>query len=115
MRIQAEGGTNSTGRIGAQVSGGNDIAWGALSATGFRTNGFNISPLGNENDDTRIGSFAAKGGFALSQNFRVEGNYREQYTRAGFDNGSDFTSFFGGFQVPRDAPYVARPACAMQV
>lgn len=107
LRVQAEGGTNSTGRISAQLSGGNTNAWGSIAATGFRTNGFNISPEGNENDDTRIGSFAAKGGVALSQNFRVEANYREQNTRAGYDNGSDFFYFYGGFLAVKDAPYIS--------
>ena len=104
LRVQTEGGTLGTGRIGTQLSGGNANAWGSLSATGYRTNGFNISPTGNENDDTRIGSFAAKGGFALSQNFRVEGNFREQDTRAGFDKG--FAQVWNGFYAPADAPYI---------
>lgn len=104
LRVQTEGGTLGTGRIGAQLSGGNANAWGALSATGFRTNGFNLSPTGNENDDTRIGSFSAKGGLALSKDFRVEANYREQNTRAGFDSG--FAQVWNGFYAPADAAYV---------
>ena len=104
LRLQTEGGSLGTGRIGAQLSGGNANAWGSISATGFRTNGFNISPTGNENDDTRIGSFAAKGGIALNNAFRIEGNYREQDTRAGFDRG--FAQVWQGFFAPADAPYV---------
>lgn len=105
LRVQAEAGSLGTTRLGAQLSGGNANAWGSISATAFRTDGFNISTSGNELDGTRIDSFAAKGGIALSSAFRIEGNFREQNTRAGYDEG--FATLYKGFYAPADAPYIS--------
>ncbi len=108
LRTQVEGGSLNSTRLGAQLSGGNANAWGSISATAFRTSGFNISTAGDEKDGTRIGSFAFKGGFALSPDFKIEGNFREQHTQSGFDKLTyfPFSGVYRGFIVPGDAPYI---------
>ncbi|MDX2204764.1 MAG: TonB-dependent receptor [Hyphomicrobiaceae bacterium] len=105
LRVQAEAGSLGTTRLGAQLSGGNANAWGSISATAYRTDGFNIATLGDEKDDTRIGTFAVKGGFALSPLVKVDGAFREQSTRAGYDDG--FGMLLKGYWAPADAPYTS--------
>ena len=85
LSLKAEGGTQRTGSLTAQLSGGNQTAWGSIVVHGFNTAGFNTSALGSEDDATRIGSFAARGGFALSPNFKIEGIVREHNTYAQYD------------------------------
>lgn len=104
LRAQTEAGSLGTRRLGAQLSGGNDKIWGSFSATGYTTDGFNISTSGNELDGTRIASFAARGGLALSSALKVEGSFRQQNTVAGFDQG--FATLYKGFFAPADAPYI---------
>jgi vitamin B12 transporter len=105
LRTQVEAGSLNTTRLGAQLSGGNANAWGSISATAYRTSGFNIATLGDEKDGTRIGTFAMKGGFALSPLMKVEGSFREQNTRAGYDDG--FGMLLKGYWAPADAPYTS--------
>ncbi len=103
LSLKAEGGTQRTGSLTAQLSGGNQAAWGSVVVHGFNTAGFNTSALGGEDDATRIGSFAARGGFALSPNFRIEGIVREHNTHAEYDRG--FAQLYKGFFAPADAPF----------
>jgi vitamin B12 transporter len=103
LSLKAEGGTQRTGSLTAQLSGGNQAAWGSLVVHGFNTAGFNTSALGSEDDATRIGSFAARGGFALSPNFKIEGIVREHNTYAQYDRG--FAQIYKGFFAPADAPF----------
>ncbi|MGE3065593.1 MAG: TonB-dependent receptor plug domain-containing protein [Hyphomicrobiaceae bacterium] len=105
LRVQAEGGTQKSGGVTAQLSGGNKTAWGSVVVHGDTTDGFNISPIGSENDGTRIKSFAARGGVALSDSFKIEGTLRQQNTRAGYDEG--FAQIYKGFYAPADAPYIS--------
>jgi vitamin B12 transporter len=104
LKLQTEAGTQGTSSVTAQLSGGNKLAWGSLVVHGFNTSGFNVSSRGDEDDATRIQSFAARGGFALSENFKIEATAREHTTRAGYDEG--FAQLYKGFFAPADAPFV---------
>lgn len=103
LRVRTEAGTQGTSSATAQLSGGNDKMWGSVVVHGFDTDGFNVSTSGNEKDDTRIRSFAARGGIVLSNNFKIEGTLREHNTLAGYDQG--FAGSYKGFFAPADAPF----------
>jgi len=104
LSLKTEAGTQRTGSATAQLAGGNDTAWGSVIVHGFNTDGFNISAIGDEHDSTHIKSFAARGGIALSESFKIEGTLREHNTRADFDKG--FAQLYRGFFAPADAPFV---------
>jgi vitamin B12 transporter len=104
LSLKTEAGTQRTGSATAQLSGGSDTAWGSVVVHGFNTDGFNISTAGDEGDGARIRSFAARGGVALSESFKIEGTLREHNTRADFDQG--FGGLLKGFDVPKDAAFV---------
>lgn len=103
LSIKTEFGTQHTGSATAQLSGGNDKAWGSVIVHGFNTDAFNISTSGNERDGSRVQSFAARGGIALSENFKIEGSLREHNTRAGFDSTFPGGTYKGFVFVPADA------------
>jgi vitamin B12 transporter len=105
LSLKAEAGTQRTGSVTAQLSGGNQTAWGSVVVHGSSTAGFNISAIGNEDDATRIRSFAARGGIALSPTLRIEGTLREHNTFAEYDAG--FAQLYKGFFAPADAPYAS--------
>ena len=65
FRAIGETGTFSTyaGSIG--VSGGNDKAWGSISLDERRTDGFNISPVGSENDGAQLKTLNVRGGVQM--------------------------------------------------
>ncbi len=105
LKLQTEAGTQRTANATAQLSGGNDKAWGSVMVRGFNTEGFNISTAGDEKDGTRIRSFAARGGLALSDSFKIEGTLREQQTRADYDQG--FAQLYKGFFAPADAAFIS--------
>jgi len=104
LSLKTEAGTQRTGSATAQLSGGSDTAWGSVIVHGFNADGFNISAIGDERDSTHIKSFAARGGIALSESFKIEGTLREHNTRADFDKG--FAQLYRGFFAPADAPFV---------
>ena len=104
LSLKTQAGTQRTGSATAQLSGGNDAAWGSVIVHGFNTDGFNISTAGDERDSSRIRSFAARGGVAMSETFKIEGALREHNTRADFDQG--FGGVLKGFDVPQDAAFV---------
>jgi vitamin B12 transporter len=103
LSLKTEVGTQRTSSLAAQLSGGNQSAWGSLVVHGFNTAGFNVSALGSEDDATRIRSFAARGGFALTPNLKIEGIVREHNTYAQYDRG--FAQLYKGFFAPADAPF----------
>jgi vitamin B12 transporter len=105
LSLKAEAGTQRTGALTAQLSGGSDAAWGSVVVHGSSTAGFNVSALGTEDDATRIRSFAARGGIALSPTFRLEGTLREHNTFAEYDAG--FAQLYKGFFAPADALYTS--------
>ena len=104
LRVTTEAGTQRTGSATAQLSGGSDKAWGSIVVHGLSTDGFNISVRGDEDDGARVKTFAARGGVALSENFKVEGTVREHNTRAEFDSTFPGGTYKGFLFVPADAP-----------
>ncbi|MBA2125449.1 hypothetical protein DLM45_04320 [Hyphomicrobium methylovorum] len=62
---RAEGGSMGTREAFARVSAGNDKVWFSLSGGSREVDGFDISPVGHENDPTRISTLNVRGGAQL--------------------------------------------------
>ena len=103
--VKGELGTQGGAAVTGQISGGNDNVWGALVAHGFRTDGYNISFDGSEDDGSRIKSFALRGGMRLFPNFTIEGTLREHNNRSEYDNGNFPAGDHNGLFVINDAPF----------
>jgi vitamin B12 transporter len=65
MTVRAEAGSLGTRDVAARVAAGSDKAHIAVSYHTRDTDGFNIAPVGDERDGSRIGTFAARGGATL--------------------------------------------------
>lgn len=72
VSIVSEGGSFATFGSAATVSGGNDQAHGSLTAYARRTGGFNIAPLGDEDDGAENRGIHFKGGVAVLPNLEVD-------------------------------------------
>ncbi|NOT72768.1 MAG: TonB-dependent receptor [Hyphomicrobium sp.] len=65
IRTMGEAGSFGTKAGSLGVSGGTDKAWGSVSISGRETNGFDISPVGNENDGSQLKTLNIRGGVQL--------------------------------------------------
>jgi vitamin B12 transporter len=86
-----EGGTRGTASYGLNARGSMGTAYGAVGVSGTRTDGFNVSRSGSENDPSRAFTASAKLGADLTDNVNIEGSFR--YMRRFAE--SDFTDDFG--------------------
>jgi len=100
VRARTEAGAFGTADGSLQVSGGDDRLHGIVTLYGRRTDGFNISQKGEEEDFGRLTTFSFAGGVRLLDNLKVEGTLRQSDVRAGRDNG--FGGTLGAFAVPAD-------------
>ena len=70
------------------LSGGNDTAWGSRDRPRSQYRRLqHLHRQATRATAPRIRSFAARGGIALSETFKIEGTLREHNTRADFDQG----------------------------
>jgi hypothetical protein len=58
---------------------------GSLTIHGNLTDGFNISPIGNEDDGGKLSTLAFRGGVGPTDNLRVDGTLRMSDNHAGRD------------------------------
>jgi vitamin B12 transporter len=65
FRAMGEAGTFNTYAGSVGVSGGTDKAWGSISINERRTDGFNISPIGSENDGSQLKTLAIRSGVQM--------------------------------------------------
>ena len=72
VTLTTEGGSFGTGRIAASLSGGNERAHGLLAFDYLGTRGFNIAPIGNENDEAKRSTFMFKGGVMLTDSVALD-------------------------------------------
>ncbi len=63
--VRTEVGTLGTRDVAARVAGGSERAHLAVAYHWRETDGFNISPVGDERDGSRLGSFTLRGGAKL--------------------------------------------------
>ncbi|MEW5965061.1 MAG: TonB-dependent receptor [Pseudomonadota bacterium] len=76
IRAFAEAGSFGTLAGAVQASGGSDRAHGAITLSGRRFDGFNISRFGEEDDGGRISTFSVGGGVMVVDGLKVEGTLR---------------------------------------
>ena len=62
VTTMGEAGSFNTKAGSLGISGGTDKAWGAVTFSGRRTDGFDIAPFGNEDDGSELKSLSARGG-----------------------------------------------------
>ncbi len=76
FRARAEGGSFDTrdGMVG--ISGGTDRAHASLTLSGRRTNGFDISDTGTENDGGQFSTLSFTGGVMVSDNLKIDVSLR---------------------------------------
>ncbi len=78
---RGEGGSFNTNGVAGSVSAGNDKGHFAVNYSRRATDGFNISPFGDEDDGSRLSTFSARAGLTtledLSVNFVLRNTYNE--------------------------------------
>jgi vitamin B12 transporter len=72
VSLRTEGGSFGTRDVAVRASGGSDKAHMSLSYHWRDTNGFNISPVGDERDGSRIATVTARGGATLLPGVTVD-------------------------------------------
>ncbi len=101
VMARGEGGSFGSYGAAASVSGGNDNAHGILSFQQRGSDGFNISALGEEDDDSEIMNAFAKGGVQVLPWLKVDGVMRLDENDGGRDtDGPGLDGFF----IQRDVP-----------
>ncbi|MGI9403533.1 MAG: TonB-dependent receptor plug domain-containing protein [Hyphomicrobium sp.] len=68
---RGEGGSFSTSGVAGSVSAGNDKGHFAINYNRRETDGFNISPFGDEDDGSRLSTFSVRAGFTAFENLSV--------------------------------------------
>ncbi len=71
--VSGEGGAFDTRQIAASVRGGNEFAHAAVSIVQADTNGFNVSPFGDEADGAERRNINARGGLTVTPWLSFEG------------------------------------------
>ncbi len=80
-----EGGSRGSYLASGNISTGNDDGYISLSGAVRETQGFNIASVGSEDDASRQATFFARGGYAFSPVFRIDGMLRHQRNRNDID------------------------------
>jgi len=101
MRIaaEAEGGTFNTGKASLALSGGSEQAHGAITVSGYRSQGFNISRFGEEEDGGRISTLSMGGGLMVVDGLKLDGTLR--IARNASDRDA-FSGLAGSLLIPSD-------------
>lgn len=76
LRAVAEVGTPTSGAGHLSVGGQKESVYGALSITGFSTEGFNAARTGDEDDGAQNLTITAKGGVDITERFGISANLR---------------------------------------
>ncbi|MEG6509237.1 TonB-dependent receptor [Methyloligella sp. 2.7D] len=102
VKLRGEGGSFDTGGIAASVSGGDDKRHGILSFQRRKTDGFNTSMFGNEDEGSDISNAVAKGGLQILPWLKVDGVFRRD------ENESDIDDFlpYAGAVIPFNGVYL---------
>lgn len=76
IRAKAEAGSFGTTNGSLQVAGGSERAHGAITLSGHRFDGFNISRFGAEDDGGRIATLSMAGGVMVADGLKIDGTLR---------------------------------------
>jgi vitamin B12 transporter len=101
VEVKTEAGAFDTTGVSARVSGGNDKAWGSISASRMTTNGFNVSPFGSEDDGAKLSTFNIKAGAQILPGVVLDFVVRGSNKTAGRDTES---ASLGNLTTAVDSP-----------
>lgn len=90
LSASVEGGTQNTLTGSALLRGGNGPVYGSIAAQAYRTDGFNISRFGTEEDGSRAANVNARLGVDLTERFNIEGSLRYTDRLDAFDGTANF-------------------------
>jgi vitamin B12 transporter len=85
LSLKTEIGSFATRDVAARLAGGNEKAHIAVAAAWRETNGFNIAPVGGENDGARLGTFSLTAGGRITPNATLDVTLRHIDKRADRD------------------------------
>jgi vitamin B12 transporter len=88
VTIATEVGSFGTRDVALAARGGSERVWASLSYNARYSNGFNIAPIGNERDHSRLETFGFRGGVRVMPGLVVDGSLRlsrKAGERDGFD------------------------------
>lgn len=85
MSVRTEAGSFGTQDVAGRVAVGNDKAHIAISYHGRSTDGFNISPAGDERDGSRLDTFTLRAGATLLPGLTLDFTLRKSEKEAGRD------------------------------
>ena len=83
---RAEGGSFDSSGVTAGVSAGNEKGAIAISYDRRKSNGFNVSPLGDEDDGSKLSTFSARGRFTILDDVSVSLVLRNMLKEGDRDN-----------------------------
>lgn len=99
IRAKAEGGSFGTADAMVGLSGGSERAHGAITLSGRRFDGFNISRFGEEEDGGRISTLSMGGGLMVVEGLKIDGTLR--IARNDGDRDA-FSGLAGSLLIPSD-------------
>lgn len=76
VTIAAEGGSFGTRDLTLGASAGSERIWGSLTYNVRKSNGFNISPSGNERDASELETISFRGGVQIMPGLIIDGSLR---------------------------------------
>lgn len=95
FRAMGEGGSFGTRAGSIGVSGGNDRVWGSVSLSDRKTDGFNIAPVGNEDDGSELKSFNIRAGAQILPGVAIDLSLRHTRKLGDRDQQDPFPSITG--------------------
>ncbi|MEJ2226693.1 MAG: TonB-dependent receptor [Alphaproteobacteria bacterium] len=90
VSASAEIGSFNTRGATASASGGSDKGYLSVTASGQKTDGYNIARSGDEKDGSEQKSIFARGGISPTENFRINAMARLQENRNDFDRDANW-------------------------
>ena len=85
LAIKTEFGSFGTKDVSARLAGGNDKGHFSVSGHWRSTDGFNIAPVGDEKDGSRLGSFALRAGGKITDDASIDVTLRQTNRNAARD------------------------------
>lgn len=82
LTVRTEAGSLGTSDVATRLAGGNRWANFSLAAHWRNTNGFNISPFGDEADGMRLRTFTFRAGLLVTENVNLDFHLRQVDKRA---------------------------------
>ena len=89
LAARAEGGSFGTRDATVGVSGGTDQAHASLTVSGLKTNGFDISDAGTEDDGGELRTLSFRGGVLVLPNLKIDGTLRVSHRDGDRDGTND--------------------------